>query len=307
MSKAISNINTALVDEMNSLLLSTFLHKNKQLQPLSPEMIAKFLLANKLARDSGNRTLEQTQLLISTACDERCKEDAPDETYNYFKQLIEYIHLYDDTQEQISKLAFMETFFIDADLIMSLLKTKDIFNKLEETLFECLFLSDIIASRFMSNYGKRKLSFVADGLGKISAGLTTAADILAGLRDLAIEHKLLMFILDNVRDKIRNNYSKFSSKNDLEILKRVLTIDLHHQKLHGDEIPDQLFNRGIEIIKKEAIYYNNLLPLILRTNNRGLREEFIAESGLDLFYIENLEKQYFNSNNIPAKRLAQLH
>ncbi len=306
MSKTISTSNSALVDEMNNLLVSTFLQDNKLSQPLSPEMIAKFLLANKLARDCGNRTLEQTQLLISTACDERCKENNADETYNYFNQLIEYIHLYDDIHEQISKLAFMETLFIDVDLITSLHRNKAIFNRLEETLFERLFLSDIITSKFMSSFGKRKLNFVSQGLDKISAGLTTATEILSGLKDLENEQKLLLFILDNVRDKIRNNYSKFSSKNDLEILKRVLTIDLHHQNLLSDEIPDELFNSGIEIIKKEAIYYNNLLPLILRTNNRGLREEFIEESGLDLFYIETLEKQYCNSNNIPEERLAQL-
>ena len=306
MSKSISMNNTALVDEMNSLLVSTFLQENRHLQPLSPEMIAKFLLANKLARDCGNRTLEQTQLLISTACDERCKENGSDETYNYFIKLMEYVHLCDDIQEQISKLAFMETLFIDADLITSLHRNKTIFNRLEETLFERLFLSDIMSSKFLGCYGRRKVSFVSNGLDKISAGITTANDILAGLNDLEKEQKLLLFILDNVRDKIRNNYSKFSSQNDLDILKRLLNIDLHHKNLHTDEIPDALFNQGIEIIKKEAIYYNNLLPMILRTNNRGLREEFIAESGLDLFYIEELENHYCDSNNISRGQLAQL-
>lgn len=306
MSKTISVSNTALVNEINSLLENTFLHNNRPLQALNPEMIAKFLLANKLARDCGNRTLEQTQLLISTACDERCREKAADETYNYFIKLMEYVHLYDNIQEQVSKLAFMETLFINADQIMSLHRSKQIFNKLEDNLFERLFLSDIFASRFLGNYGRRKVSIVSNGLDIISAGLTTATDILAGLKDLEKERKLLLFILDNVRDKIRNNYSKFSSKNDLEILKRLLTIDLHHQNLHNDEIPDALFNQGIEIIKKEAIYYNNLLPLMLRTKNRGLRDEFIAESGLDLFFIEELENHYCSTNNIPREQLAQL-
>ncbi len=306
MSNTISTNNTALVNEMNSLLVSTFLQENVLIQPLSPEMIAKFLLANKLARDCGNRTLEQTQLLISKACDERCKENAADETYNYFIKLIEYVHLYDDIHKQVSKLAFMETLFINDELIMSLHRSRAIFDGLESKLFERLFLTDIINSKFIGSYGKRKLSFVSNGLEMISAGLTTATDILAGLKELEKEQKLLLFILDNVRDKIRNNYSKFASKNDLEILKRLLTIELHHKKLHCDEIPDELFTKGIEIIKKEAIYYNNLLPLILRTTNRELREEFIAESGLDLFYIEELENQYCNANNIPRERLAQL-
>jgi len=306
MSKTIPTNNTALVDEMNNLLVRTFLQENTHLSPLSPEMITKFLLANKLARDCGNRTLEQTQLLISKACDERCRENVADETYNYFIKLMEYVHLYDDIQEQISKLAFMETIFINDDLILSLHRNRVIFDELEANLFERLFISDIIASKFLSNYGKQKLLFVADGLNKISAGLTTATAILAGLKDLEKERKLLLFILDNVRDKIRNNYSKFSSQNDLDILKRLLTIDLHHKNLHTDEIPDALFNQGIEIIKKEAIYYNNLLPMILRTNNRGLREEFIEESGLDLFYIEELENHYCDSNNISREQLAQL-
>ena len=113
-----------------------------------------------------------------------------------------------------------------------------------------------------------------------------------------------MNILDNIRDNIRNNYSKFASKNDLDILKKILTIDLRHKNLLNDEIPDELFNKGIRIIKKEAIYFNNLLPLIMQTQNRKLREEFILESGLDLFYIEEIEYDYCDANHVPRETVS---
>jgi len=51
-------------------------------------------------------------------------------------------------------------------------------------------------------------------------------------------------------------------------------------------------------IKKEAIYLHNLLPGIIAERDVALREDFLDNSGLDRFYVEELEREYFELNNL---------
>ena len=130
---------TPLVDEMSHFLESVFILGESPLSLLNPDVTAKFLLANKMARESGNRDFEQTQLLIGKACDERCKDKGSDEIYDYFLKLVEHVNLYDDTLEQINRLAIMEMPSVNAEMIMSLYRNKLVFDMLDESLFERLF------------------------------------------------------------------------------------------------------------------------------------------------------------------------
>ncbi|MBV5350271.1 TIGR04442 family protein, partial [bacterium] len=71
------------------------------------------------------------------------------------------------------------------------------------------------------------------------------------------------------------------------------------------EIPDSLFQKAFELVKLEAIYSNAILPQVIR-GNKALRQDFIKKSGLDLFYIEELEAQYCDRNGIAFGTLEQL-
>jgi uncharacterized protein (TIGR04442 family) len=51
-------------------------------------------------------------------------------------------------------------------------------------------------------------------------------------------------------------------------------------------------------IKKEAIYLHNLLPKIIAERDSSLREDFLDNSGLDRFYVEELEREYFELNDL---------
>jgi len=59
-------------------------------------------------------------------------------------------------------------------------------------------------------------------------------------------------------------------------------------------------------IKKEAIYIHNLLPTIIAENNISLREDFLENSGLDRFYVEELEREYYVLNNLDMEELNQI-
>jgi uncharacterized protein (TIGR04442 family) len=112
--------------------------------------------------------------------------------------------------------------------------------------------------------------------------------------------------LEHVRERIRNFYSKYSSKADQNLLKREVTEELRHKKLLDRDLPDELFNEVILTIKKEAIYIHNLLPTIVAGKDTALREDFLENSGLDRFYVEELEREYYDLNDLNMEGLYQI-
>ena len=68
----------------------------------------------------------------------------------------------------------------------------------------------------------------------------------------------------------------------------------------------EIFKLAIDDIKKEAIYLRSLLPEIIAKNDVDLRNDFFANSGLDHFYIEELEREYFQINQLDAEQLQKL-
>jgi len=109
-----------------------------------------------------------------------------------------------------------------------------------------------------------------------------------------------------VRDRIRNFYSKFTTKADQDALRREVTEELKTKNRTGVDIPDRLFNEIIFTIKKEAMYLHSLLPQIIAERNVCLREDFLENSGLDRFYVEELEREYYEKNNLNIEELYQI-
>ena len=71
-------------------------------------------------------------------------------------------------------------------------------------------------------------------------------------------------------------------------------------------IPDHLFDETIITIKKEAMYLHSLLPAIVSERNIALREDFLANSGIDRFYVEELEHEYYAKNGLDLDELYQI-
>jgi uncharacterized protein (TIGR04442 family) len=81
---------------------------------------------------------------------------------------------------------------------------------------------------------------------------------------------------------------------------------LHNKGLLTVPIPVQLFRDVVVNIKKEAIYLHNLLPQIVAHRDTALREDFLENSGLDRFYVEELEREYFELNELALDDLYQI-
>src|SRR5262249_3518710 len=151
-----------------------------------------------------------------------------------------------------------------------------------------------------------KVKTLMDGLAGVEANTSTIEELLQELQEIDHEERISIVLLEHVRDRIRNFYSKFSTKADQEALRREGTEELTTKKRIREDIPDHLFGEPIFTIKKEAMYLHSILPSIISERNVVLREDFLENCGLDRFYVEELEREYYEKNGLDMEDLYQI-
>ena len=270
------------------------------------EDMLKLLHAKKQAAEHRNHTFEEILLDASKACDENIRDGADISLLEEFSYIITYLDRYDSTSQVINQLAFMENIKISEEMLRSILGNKKEFDSLSPRLFNTLFIDGVLDNKYLGNYGRRKLITLVKGLEEIEAGTMPSQEVLNQLKAIDMEEQLFLMLLHHVRERIRNFYSKFSTKEDQNTLRHEVTEELHTKKLIKGEINSELFSETILTIQKEAIYLHNLLPQIILEKNIALREDFLDNSGLDRFYVEELELEYFELNELPLEDLYQI-
>jgi len=270
------------------------------------EDMLKLLHAKKQAAEHRNHTFEEILLDASKACDENIRDGADISLLEEFSYIITYLDRYDTTSQVINQLAFMENIRISEEMLRSILGNKKEFDSLSPSLFNALFIDGVLDNKYLGNYGRRKLVTLVKGLEEIEAGTMQSHEVLDQLKAIDREEQLFLVLLHHVRERIRNFYSKFATKDDQNALRSEVTEELLAKKLVKGDINSELFSETILTIQKEAIYLHNLLPQIIVDKNIALREDFLDNSGLDRFYVEELELEYFELNSLPLEDLYQI-
>jgi uncharacterized protein (TIGR04442 family) len=294
------------ISETRQILEGLFLSERQIESTIDREDMLKLLFAKKLAAENRDHTFEEILLDASKACDEKIRDGADITLLEGFSYIITYFDRYDSTSSIINQLAFMENVRISEEMLRSLLGNKAEFDLLKPALFEELFISGILENKYLGNYGRKKVVSLLRGLRLIEEKRLATSALLDRLVETNEEERMFQTVLEHVRERIRNFYSKYSSKADQNMLKREVTEELRHKKLIEKEVPDELFNEVILTIKKEAVYIHNLLPSIISGRDIALREDFLENSGLDRFYVEELEREYYELNDLDMEGLYQI-
>ncbi len=262
--------------------------------------------AKKKAMENRDHTFDQIMLDASKVCDEKIRDGADPSLLDGFSYVITYLDRFDSVANLISQLAFMENVKVSEDMLQGLLEHKAAFDNLRPGCFEELFIRELFANAYLGRFGRRKVSTLLKGLADAESRGATIEELYRSLQEIDNEERISIALLEHVRDRIRNFYSKFSTKADQEALKREVGEELKAKKSVTGEIPDHLFNEIIFTIKKEAMYLHSLLPSIVAERNVGLREDFLENSGLDRFYVEELEREYYEKNGLDMDELYQI-
>ncbi|MEJ2524687.1 MAG: TIGR04442 family protein, partial [Desulfuromonadales bacterium] len=131
------------------------------------------------------------------------------------------------------------------------------------------------------------------GLSEIEDGQLTIRALADQLRRLEKEERLYIILLTHVKERIRNSYARYDTRSEQEALLVKVADELYSQGLYTGDIPLDLFHNVMVQIEKEAVYMQTLLPKIIADRDVSLREDFLDNSGLDRFYVEELEREYF--------------
>jgi uncharacterized protein (TIGR04442 family) len=294
------------ISETRQIMEGVFLTEQQIESNINREDMLKLLFAKKKAAETREHSFEEILLDASKLCDEKIRDGADASLLDGFSYLITFFDRYDSTSSIINQLGFMENVRVSEEMLRSLLGNKHEFDHLRSGLFEELFITCIIDNKYLGKYGRKKLDTLVSGLKQIEEKRMTTAQLLAKLLALDEEERTYLTVLEHVRERIRNFYSKFSTKTDQELLKIEITEELHHKKIISGEIPSNLFMETILTIKKEAVYLHSLLPEIISGREIALREDFLENSGLDRFYVEELEREYFELNELEMDDLYQI-
>ena len=288
------------------VLEGIFLREKQIVSRIDREDMLKLIRAKKSAMENRDHSFDQLMLDASKECDEKIRDGADPAIMDGFSYVITYLDRFDSVSNLISQLAFMENVRVSEEMLRFLLEHKAAFDNLQEGCFVELFISELYGNAYLGRFGKLKVKTLMDGLAAIEKRTTTIEELLAQLQLIDQEERVSIVLLDHVRDRIRNFYSKFSTKADQEALRREVTEELKTKKRIQSEIPDHIFNETIFTIKKEAMYIHALLPNIISDRDMGLREDFLENSGLDRFFVEELEREYYEKNGLDLEDLYQI-
>jgi uncharacterized protein (TIGR04442 family) len=294
------------ISETRQILEGLFLSERQIESSIDRDDLFKLLNAKKQAAENRDHTFEEILLDASKACDEKIRDGADISLLEGFSSIITYFDRYDATSSIINQLAFMENVRTTEEMLRSLLGNKHEFDSLKAGLFEELFISGILENKYLGRYGRKKVTTLVRGLRLIEQQRMATTALMEELRYIDDEERIFFTILEHVRERIRNFYSKYATRADQDALKREVTDELRHKKLLQREIPDDLFHETILTIKKEAIYMHNLLPTIIANRDIALREDFLENSGLDRFYVEELEREFYDLNGLNMEELYQI-
>ncbi|MDD2319725.1 MAG: TIGR04442 family protein [Geobacteraceae bacterium] len=292
--------------EVRQILEGMFLRERNIDNRITSEDMLKLLHAKQLAEENRDHAFEEILLDAGRSCDERIRDGADMALLEEFSSIITYFDRYDSTSSTINKIAFMENIRISEEMIRSFLGSKREFDGLKEGLFEELFVAGLFTNRYLGKYGKNKIKTLIKGLRLVEENRLTISALLEQLLAIDREESLFLLLRDHVRERIRNFYSRYTTRAHQEELKQEVTEELRARKLLADDIPDALFRETILTIKKEAMYLHTILPTIIDEKNVSLREDFLENSGLDRFFVEELEREYCALNCIDPDQLARI-
>ena len=288
--------------DTRAILQSLFFKDPSLKRHIINEDIVRLIKAKQMADSQGDKGFEQILLDTVRACDEIAREMNDFGFLEEFTSIVTYFDRYDNVSSLLSQIAFMENVAFTEDSLRSLIGNKREFDRLDQGLFDDVFIKELLKNRYIAAYGKKKISTVSKGIKKITAGDASLRDVVTELKAIADEERLYRLIRAALKERIRSFFPGLDTKKGRDKIREDIARELVAKGV-APEINKKLFDKVFLDLGKESFYINHLLPAIVQTKDTSLREDFLNNSGLDRFYIEILEKEYFENRKLDSTLL----
>jgi uncharacterized protein (TIGR04442 family) len=265
------------------------------------------LMENK-QRAAGNRDQTFEELLLETGrlIDEIGREEEDFERLESFGELVTLFDRIDHTTTLINKLAFMDDIELSQEQVRSLLGNMHVFEGLRRGLFQQLFIDPVVSNEYALAYGKKKLYALTLGLISIDNNEASIGNVAASISALNRGERAYFAVYNLARRRMSNFYLELNTAEGRETFRREIRDEIAYDpdlRELQDAITDTLLEEVITKIRLEAFYINQLLPRIVDEHDARLRNDFLSNSGLDRFQIEELESEYFEMRAFPPQLL----
>ncbi|MGD0885084.1 MAG: TIGR04442 family protein [Thermodesulfovibrionales bacterium] len=277
--------------ESRAILENLFFKDSSLKRHIITEDIVKLIKAKHRSASQNDLGFEKILLDTGRACDEYARENNDFSIFEEFSAIITYFDRYDNVRGFLSRLAFMDAIELSEDALRSVIGNKKEFDALDKDIFGEIFTTDLLSNRYMNAFGKRKIKTLSEGIEKVVQGDASLRDVVSALQAVVEEEKLYKQIRNALKGKTRDFYTPLDTKEGLERVRSDIKQSLIENGI-AEQIPETVFNKVLLDLKTESYYLNHLLPLIIQSGNPHLREDFFNNSGLDRFYLEDLEKEY---------------
>jgi uncharacterized protein (TIGR04442 family) len=294
------------IRETRAICEGFFLKTGELRHEVSTEDLIKLLKAKQRSMASRDPAFESLLLDTVRAGDELARDTNDMTIMEGMMNMLTYFDRYDTTATTVNNLAFMERATISEDSIRSLAGNMDAFDKVRSGLFHELFFSELRDNHYLTRYGRKKVEALYQGLEKIKTGDTTYKALAAAVAAINGEERTYTTIHRYIKDRFRSIYAELNSKEDQEIFIQDLNREIQAKGLVQGPVPHHIYVEIILDIRKESFYLNNLLPHIIVSRDSRVRDDFLSNSGLDRFYVEELERDYFEMNQIDSTILEEL-
>jgi len=291
--------------EARAILENLFFRDQALKQHIIKEDIVRLIKAKHIAYAQNDRGFEQVLLDIGKACDELSRETDDFTVFEEFSSIVTYFDRYDNVHALLSQLSFMKNIEFKEEALRSLVGNKKEFDSLEADLFRSVFIKDLSDNKYITAYGKRKLKLVVKGVENIQNGEASYRDVISELTVLAEEERLYFEIHAALKERMRSFFPGLELKEVRNQIREDIARELA-EKGFPAKIPAKLFEKVFLDLRKESVYLNQILPKVIPTRDSALREDFLQNSGLDRFYLESLEQEYFEEKGLDPALLVSV-
>jgi len=291
--------------EARSILENLFFKDPSLKKHIITEDIVRLIKAKHKAYSQSDMGFEQVLLDIGKTCDEVARETNDFSVFEEFSSILTYFDRYDNVRALLSQIAFMENMDFAEDSLRSLIGNKDEFDKLDKTLFDEVAINELLYNKYITSYGRRKINAILKGMSKVQEGDASLRDVVAGLRMIRDEEGLYHQVHSALKERMRSFYPRLNTKEGRAEIREDIERELAEEGF-ARKVPHKLFEKTLLDLRKESFYRNHLLPLIIDKKDINLREDFLKNSGLDRFYIETIEKEYFDDKGLDVLLLEQI-
>ena len=278
-------------------------HAEKQ---VDSEDLVKLLRAKRQAILNRDNSFEELLLETCRMADERSIGSDNMDLLESFGRIVTYFDRFDTTYAMMSRISFMEDALVTEENIRSLLGNKKAFEEVKAGLFRELFFDDMQKNRYLTSYGRKKSNILFHGLSSIEKGDSSVKDVIEDLNFIIAEEKSYTAIHLFMKDKIKNFYSDLSDRDSQDQFISEVWKEMLDSRLINAATNEKVFRDAVINIRKEAFYLHNLLPVIIAGSNAKLRTDFLENSGLDRFYVEDLEREYFEKNRLSRTLMERI-